>query len=69
MEGQLLSNILAGGTAGIVSLLLGAILAILRGWLVPGYIYQDAVKRLARYDDATFRLLNLTERLSKDGGA
>ncbi len=66
MQEQLFTSILTGGTAGVIATLMTAIIMILKGWIVPGYIYQEAKARLTRYDEAAFKLMTFADRL-KDG--
>lgn len=68
MQEQLITNIIAGGTTGLVSFLLTTVVAVIRGWWVPGYLYREQGEELARYRDLAFRSISISERLAgKDG--
>lgn len=67
MQDQLITTILGGGTAGVIAGLLVVIILLLRGDLVPKYIYRAAQDRLTRFEDLAYKAMALAERASKDG--
>lgn len=67
MQETLFTNLLTGGTTGIVAGLLLVILGLVTGRLVPGYLYKSLEAKLSRYEDLAFKAMTLAERASKDG--
>ena len=55
MPADLLTYVQTGGTVGV---LLFVVVAILRGWLVPGYLYKQLVRQR---DDLLNAVLQSTE--------
>jgi len=66
---NLIAQILTGGTAGIVAALLLVIVLLLKGVLVPGYVYTVAMTKLTRYEEMAFKAMTVAERESSRGGA
>jgi len=69
MQEQLFTTILTGGTTGLIAALLLVIVLLLRGYIVPGYIFKALETKLSRYEDLAFKAMSLVERASKDGAA
>jgi len=70
MTENLVSTLISGGTAGIISGLLLVIILLLRGVIVPGYIYQSAIAKLTKFEDMAFTAMAMAEkaaRTAKDG--
>ena len=67
MQEQLLATILTGGTTGLIAALLLVIVLLLRGYIVPGYIYKAVETKLTRYEEIAFKAMSIAERASKDG--
>lgn len=67
MQEQLFTTILTGGTTGLIAALLLVIVLLLRGYIVPGYIYKSVEGKLTRYEELAFKAMALAERASKDG--
>lgn len=67
MTESLVSTLISGGTAGIISGLLLVIIMLLRGVIVPGYIYQAAITKLGKFEDMAYRAMQLAEKAAKDG--
>lgn len=53
----------AGPWAVVIAIGLGLAVGFVRGWVVPGFVYQREVKR---GDDATASVTALTESIGKD---
>jgi len=67
MTENLIGTLVSGGTAGIISGLVLVIILLLRGVIVPGYIYQAAVTKLNKFEDMAYRAMSLAEKAAKDG--
>jgi len=64
---SLVSTLLTGGTAGIISGLLLVIILLLRGDIVPGYIVKALEAKLTRFEDLAYKAMTLVEKAAKDG--
>jgi len=69
MQETLFTNLLTGGTTGIVAGLLLVIIGFVTGKIVPGHMYKSLEAKLARYEELAFKAMTLAERASKDGAA
>lgn len=67
MTEQLFTNLLTGGSAGIISGLLLVIVFLVRGEVVPKYVYKAMEAKLTRYEDVAYKAMTALERASKDG--
>ncbi len=68
MGQDVFATIVGGGTAGLITFLLAALMGVLKGWWVPGYIFRALEAKLARYEDFAFKAVGLLERnTAKDG--
>ncbi len=68
MPDSAFNTIVSGSTAGLITFLLCALLGVLKGWWVPGYIFRSLEAKLARYEDFAFKAVGLLERnTAKDG--
>lgn len=65
---DLVATIVTGGTAGLIAALVMVIALILKGTLVPGYVYQANLSKLTRFEEIAFKAMAIAERAtSKDG--
>ncbi len=69
MQEQLITNLLTGGTAGIISGLVLVIILLLREDLVPGRAHKKLETKLTRYEEVAYKAMTALERASKDGAA
>jgi len=67
MTENLIGTLVSGGTAGIISGLVLVIILLLKGVIVPGYIYDAAVTKLTKFEDMAYRSMAALERATKDG--
>ncbi len=67
MQETLFTQLLTGGTTGIIAGLVLVILGLVTGRLVPGYLYKALEAKLTRYEDLAYKAMTALERASKDG--
>ncbi len=67
MGQDVFATIVGGGTAGLITFLLAALLGVMKGWWTPGYLYRALEVKLARYEEMAYKAMTLAERASKDG--
>lgn len=65
MAESLVSTVLTGGTAGLIAALLLVIILLLKGYIVPGYIYQAVETKLTRYEELAYKAMSVAESQSK----
>lgn len=68
-ENNLIGTIVTGGTSGLIAGLLLIIVLLIRGTLVPGYVYQAAMTKLGKFEDLAYKAMALAERAAQDGKA
>jgi len=69
MTEQIFTTIVTGGTAGVIATLLTAVILLVRGDVVPKYIYKALEAKLTRYEELAYKAMTALEHASKTGGA
>ncbi len=68
MQETLTTTIIGGGTAGLITFLLCALVAVLKGWWVPGYLYRAQETKLSRYEEIAYKAVAVAERTTGKEG-